>query len=231
MTVVIQHQPQFVGRLEWWSRIVAADIFIVVDDVKFERSEGQGREYLDGHRITLPVISRSALICDTQLHWSARERQKIVGTVEQAWRGRPYAAEAREAVLAYVPGGGSAGRLLDVVLPVMWHIASRLDVTTRIVLATTMRHNAINEPLLPVSEKMAEQCVEVAPDAEAIEYWAGRSAKKYLDAAPFAARHVAVVPMTWEGVDRPVLDVVAEGGWSAARSLIGRSNPVAVDCA
>lgn len=229
MTVVVQHQPQFVGRLEWWSRIVAADIFIVVDDVKFERSEGQGREYLDGRRVTLPVTSRSARICDTQLHWSARERRKIVGTVEQLWRGKPYATEAREAVLACLPAGDSTGRLLDVVLPVMWHIASRLDVTTRMVLATTMQHNAINSPLRPVSEKMAEQCLEAGQGADVIEYWAGRSASTYLDITPFSERRVKVVPMTWDGVDKPVLDVVAEVGWVAARRLVGRSRPATVD--
>src|SRR6185437_15039387 len=93
------HQPNFLPRLSTLTKIYAADIWIILDDVQFARRDYQHRCYLapvpDAH---LPG-RRSTLIRDARLAEPASTAKRTASILRQYCRRAPY----RSGVLDLIP--------------------------------------------------------------------------------------------------------------------------------
>ncbi|QQE75515.1 WbqC family protein [Brevibacillus composti] len=142
--IVAIHQPNLFPWLGFFDKMARADLFILLDHVQFTRRGYQNRVQLKGPQglqwLTVPVKSKGLyqqLTCDVEINGEAGDwRQAHLKTLERLYRGAPGYAELIPAVadLYHSP----QTRLVDLTIPAIEWIKSRLEIDTPIRLASDL---------------------------------------------------------------------------------------------
>lgn len=89
-------QPYFFPYIGYWQLINAVDKFVLLDDVNYIKRGYINRNeiLLNGvrYRFTVPIshISQNKLIMHTTLNFDKKNRIRLLNTIEQAYRKRPF---------------------------------------------------------------------------------------------------------------------------------------------
>jgi len=181
------HQPQYLPWLGYLAKRAAADVFIYLDTVQYEKNGWQNRNRIktkDGPRwLTVPVHARLGtpirdVTIDTRQPWRARHRQ----TIEQAYRAAPHFTRY--------------ARALDLLYDKEWEALAPLAVATADWLAEAF---GIATPVHVASEltvdaedptaRLIALCRAVGGDT----YLAGRDGARYMDVSQFEAAGISVL--------------------------------------
>ncbi|MGW7824759.1 WbqC family protein [Streptomyces puniciscabiei] len=202
------HQPNVFPRLTTLAKLVAADHWIVLDNVQFTRRDYQHRARLADldapsrqQWLTIPThlpSGRSTLIRDAVIDDPLLARRRTAGMLRQH-----YGASPHWPILA---------RALDQVLDTFTTglTAAVAEMSTRVLLDLIgWRGQILTSSRLTARPGRSVRLADLAAATGARTYLCGTGGLTYLDPAPFAAQNIAVAPF------RPPTN----GIWASGRRL------------
>jgi hypothetical protein len=187
MTTLAVHQPHYLPWLGYLAKWAAADVFVFLDTVQYEKNGWQNRNRIkttSGPRwLTVPVHGRlgtpiAAVEIDTVQPWGDRHRRAI----EHAYAGAPHLARHRAALGELYATKWE--RLAPLAVATAEWLARAVGITTPAHLASSL-DVAAGEP----TERLIALCRTVGADT----YLAGRDGARYMDAARFEAAGIRVL--------------------------------------
>lgn len=184
--IVTIHQPEHLPWLGLFHKVRRADVFVVLDSVRFRKNYFQNRNRLlsanGPYWVTVPVLHHGVDKC---LHLirtneTVRWREKILKGVEQNYRRHPNFEHNFTWLDRTLRSSGD--RLVDINLALFDEMAAPLGVSTRRVLASSLRpEGAKSDLVLDICRRMG-----------ATRYLSGPTGRSYLDLAAFEAAGIQV---------------------------------------
>jgi hypothetical protein len=186
------HQPHYLPWLGYLAKWAAADCFVFLDTVQYEKNGWQNRNRIktnDGPRwLTVPVRARlgqslAAVEIDASQPWMRRH----LTTIEQGYAHAPYTERYVDELRAfYARGWPKLGPLA--VASSTW-LGRTMGITTPTRLASELGADA-DDP----TARLVSLCRAVGGTT----YLAGRDGVKYMDLARFAAAGIEVLGQAYE---------------------------------
>jgi hypothetical protein len=181
------HQPQYLPWLGYLAKWAAADLFVFLDTVQYEKNGWQNRNRIktaDGARwLTVPVHARlgtpiADVAIDGEQSWSARHLRAI----DRAYADAPYWAGRRDAFERLYAERWP--RLLPVAVASAELLARAIGVTTPTRIASSL---AVEDD--DPTGRLVALCQAVGADT----YLAGGHGSRYMDAKRFADAGIRVL--------------------------------------
>lgn len=197
------HQPNYFPWMGYFAKMAAADVFVLLDNVEFQRGGAASvtnratiKTSQGPQRITVPVLkaSPSHLIQDVRIDDRQRWQHKHLGSLRAAY-GRAAAFPEVFALAARVIDGADVS-LSALNRASVEAMAGFLGVRTPLVLASTLG--------LQSTEKN-ERLLEICRRLGATRYLSGRGARRYNDEALFQRSGVALEYTSFECPPYPQL--------------------------
>jgi hypothetical protein len=189
------HQPHYLPWLGYFAKWTAADLFLFLDTVQYEKNGWQNRNWIktrEGPRwLTVPVRAKLGTpIRDVLVDASQKWRARHLATIENAYSGARAWRRHREELHAFY------GRAWDHLAPVAiasaeW-LAGTLGVTTPTRLASEIELPP--EAQADATARLVGLCRAVGADT----YLAGRDGALYMDIKQFEAAGIAVETQQYE---------------------------------
>jgi hypothetical protein len=190
------HQPHYLPWLGYLAKWAAADVFIFLDTVQYEKNGWQNRNRIKtpaGARwLTVPVCRApmgtaiTEVAVDVSQPWRPRHRRAI----EQAYAQAPYLAAHRDALAAFYDQAWAQLAPLA---------AASAQWLARAVGITVPAHHA--SALAPDAGDATGRLIALCRAVGADTYLAGRDGAAYMDLARFAEAGISVLTQTY---DHPV---------------------------
>jgi hypothetical protein len=185
------HQLQYMPGLRFLSKMRRSDLFVLLDDVQYERREFQNRNRIrvpaGAQYLTVPVLAKGrydAAIRDIPLDnsrpWAADHLRTIKTNYARAAHFRTY-LPALEALY-----GARYGKLGELALATINFLRDGFGIRTPVRLSSEFAVKSVSTARL----------VDICRAAGADEYLSGAGAKDYLDEGLFAA---AGIKVSWQG--------------------------------
>jgi hypothetical protein len=200
--IVAIHQPTFFPWLGYFDRMLAADLFVILDHVQFERRNYQNRTLIrledEARWLTVPVVqlSQKEKIIDKRVDnpedltgtrwWGPNS----FNTLKYAYRKAPffdaYAPRLREIFHA------RWDKLLDLNMATLEFMRGELEIATPMVCSST----------LPVAGQRSGLLLDICGKVGATAFLGGMGGSRdYLDHEAFAAANMGV---SWQEFRHPV---------------------------
>jgi hypothetical protein len=186
------HQPHYLPWLGYFAKWAAADLFILLDTVQYEKHGWQNRNRIktrEGPRwLTVPVRARLGMSIRevplaTDVPWTRRHRS----TIEQAYARAAHLPRFRDELREFYDGKWT--HLLAVATESACWLARALGIRTPVRLASELGVRT-TEP--------TQRLVDLCRAAGATTYLAGRDATTYMDREAFAAAGIRVLRQHYE---------------------------------
>jgi hypothetical protein len=219
VTRIAIHQPNYFPWLGYFAKIARADVFVLLDDVRFQRGNAtsitnrtkvktrQGPQWL-----TVPVTrGGSSLIRDVTIDYQRNWVKKHLDTLRFTYARSPFFSEVHglvEETLAHRPEGLATLNELGIRA-----VCGLLTIATPIVLSSSLGLDAGDKNL---------RIVEICRALGATVYLSGAGARRYNDEAMFAAHGVALEYNRFEHPVYPQLHGPFVPGLSALDALFNR---------
>ncbi|MCX4764138.1 WbqC family protein [Streptomyces sp. NBC_01275] len=188
------HQPNLFPRLSTLAKLLAADRWIVLDDVQFARRDYQHRARLsaldDPDRQQWLTLSthlphgRGTLIRDAVLAEPERCRKRLAGLIRQHYGRSRHWHVVRDVLLSVLDEFDTTGRLADVT-----------EASTRALLrALGWNGEVLRSSALPSRAGRSERLADLAALTGSTHYLCGTGGLRYVEHGPFDAHGISVVP-------------------------------------
>jgi len=188
------HQPNLFPRLSTLAKLLAADRWIVLDDVQFARRDYQHRARLaaldDPDRQQWLTLSthlthrRGTLIRDAVLAEPERCRKRVAGLIRQHYGRSRHWHVVRDVLLSVLDEFGTTDRLADVT-----------EASTRALLrALGWNGEVLRSSALPSRDGRSERLADLAARTGSTHYLCGTGGLRYIERGPFDAHGISVVP-------------------------------------
>jgi hypothetical protein len=187
MTTLAIHQPHYLPWLGYLAKWAAADVFVFLDTVQYEKNGWQNRNRIKtaaGPRwLTVPVHARlgtpiGEVTVDGAQPWGDRH----LGAIEEAYAAAPALVRHRDALREIYTTPWE--RLVPLAVATAQWLAGAIGITTPARLASTIGV-ASTDP----TARLIALCHAVGADT----YLAGRDGARYMDGARFAAAGIRVL--------------------------------------
>jgi len=191
------HQPQYLPWLPYLLKAEAADLFIVLDTVDFQKNGLQNRNQIKTAQgaswLTVPVRQHlGQKINEVRIDNSQNWKRKHWKTIEQCYRKAPAFERYADA--------------LEAVYDHDWVYLSELNIE---LLQTIMKWMGIQSPIIRSSQMAAkgaasELVLNLCLEAGATKYLSGSGGKEYLDSNAFEHAGIDIVyHPSWLPTDYP----------------------------
>ena len=189
------HQPHYLPWLGYFAKWAAADLFVFLDTVQYEKNGWQNRNRIktrEGPRwLTVPVRAKLGMpirdvLVDSSQPWRARH----FGALETAYGGAPCWAQHRDELSALY--GREWERLAPVAVASAEWLGRKLGIKAPTRLASEIEIADGNPP--DATARLVGLCRAAGADT----YLAGRDGALYMDIAQFAAAGIAVEIQQYE---------------------------------
>jgi len=189
------HQPHYLPWLGYFAKWAAADLFVFLDTVQYEKNGWQNRNRIktrEGPRwLTVPVRARlGTAIADVTVDASQPWRARHFAAIENAYGAAPGWRWHRDELQAFY--GSEWERLAPVAVASAEWLARTLGVTTPTRLASEM--DLPDGAQGDATARLVGLCRAVGADT----YLAGRDGTLYMDIGQFAAAGIAVETQQYE---------------------------------
>lgn len=179
------HQPNFLPWLGFFEKADRADVFILLDNVQFEKNDWQNRNRIKGPAgaqwLTVPVHQRyPQTIAEVEIDNRTNWRRKHWSAIMSNYRRAPYfSVFGPQFEQVYQQ---EWERLVDINLHLLHLVFDMLGIGTPCRLASEFPMD------LTSSERLATLCEATGAD----RYLAGAGGHGYLDQTPFETRRIQV---------------------------------------
>ncbi len=181
MTTCLISQPRLFPGLHYLDRVLAADVFVVLDTVRFTPRHEENRCRLkasDGAQwLTIPMRreSREQLVQDTRIDHTQHWLRKALHTLDTLYGPAPFHSDFSEEIREILERPHES--LLDITRA-SWEPAFRLlEPQCEVILASDLEAGSTGQ------EQLLAICREVGAD----RYLSGAFGREYLDAEQFEA--------------------------------------------
>lgn len=189
------HQPHYLPWLGYFAKWAAADLFVFLDTVQYEKNGWQNRNRIktsDGPRwLTVPVHARLGMAIrdvtiDSSQPWCARHFRAI----DHAYAGAPSWPRHRDALQSFYDREWE--RLAPLAVESARWLAGALGVSVPTRLASELAVGDASRP--DATARLVTICRAVGADT----YLAGRDGALYLDANQFASAGITVATQRYD---------------------------------
>jgi len=174
------HQIQFMPGLRFFSKMRAADVFVLLDDVQYEKREFQNRNRIKTasgpQYLTLPVVTKgrfeqkiSEVMVDNELKWRESQLKTIKLNYARAPHFKEYIGELEEIY------SGEYERLSGIALKTVDFFVKHLGIKTARLFSSELKVGTHS------TQRLVDICLAVKADS----YLSGAGAKSYLDEGLF----------------------------------------------
>lgn len=201
MTLVAAHQPNFFPWLGFFNKIWRSDVFVILDDVQFEKS-GKGSwvnrvrmaNAGEAYWITVPVqraFSGTRTIAEMRIDETQNWRKKMLRSLDLHYRRAPAFERCYPKISELVEFGTDS--LFDFNFNALRQIMRLLDFNTdKIVLSSS----------LPIQGSATERIVSLTQAVGGSAYLSGRMAMEtYQDPKQFEKAGIDLVPQNYRHPD------------------------------
>ncbi len=207
--IVTIHQPNFAPWTGFFDKMARADVFVLLDTVPFTKGGFQNRVKIKGQHqaqwLTVPVVTSGRLgqaTDEVETNESLPWRRDHLRTVEGLYGKAPHGSLAAQ-ILAEAYASPSK-LLADLCVTIIERLRAQYRIETRLVRASELAASGTS------SELLAAIVAECGGDT----YLSGPSGRKYLGAAPFDERGIAVAYHSFVPQPYPQLHGEFAGGLS-----------------
>ena len=189
------HQPHYLPWLGYFAKWAAADLFVFLDTVQYEKNGWQNRNRIkthDGPRwLTVPIHARlGTTICDVTIDAGQPWRPRHFRAIDNAYAGAPSWPRHRDALQRFYEREWE--RLAPLAVESARWLAGALGVSIPTRLASEL---AIADGSPPdATARLVAICRAVGADT----YLAGRDGALYLDARQFASAGITVATQRYD---------------------------------
>ena len=192
MTTLAIHQPHYLPWLGYLAKWAAADAFIFLDTVQYEKNGWQNRNRIKtpaGPRwITVPVRAHLGTpIAEIEIDAAQPWRNRHLGAIEQAYGEAAHFADHQAALQKLYASAWS--HLAPLAVASAQWLADAVGIATPAQLASSLAITA-SDP----TERLVALCRAVGADT----YLAGRDGACYMDTARFVEAGIRVLYQTYE---------------------------------
>jgi hypothetical protein len=188
------HQPNLFPRLTTLAKLFAADYWIVLDDVQFNRRDYQHRARLaaldDPHRrqwLTVPTHlpqGRQTAIRDAVIADLDRSRRRVAHMLPHYYRASPHWPALARELPCVLDQFTATGKTADVA-----------EASTRILLELLgWKGPILRSSHLPARPGRSQRLADLAQATGARGYLCGTGGMTYLDTSVYTARDITLVP-------------------------------------
>ena len=192
--IVSIHQPHYIPWLGYFDKIDAADVFVLLDSVQFEKNGWQNRNRIkttNGWKwLTIPVkhafgTSIADTVIDNTSHWTNKHFQSLVTNYARAPFFKAY-SEYFQVVFSQ-----QWDYLLPITTSMLEFFIRKLDITTSIIKASELG---------TFSDDPTDRLVEIVSRIGGDIYYAGVGSKGYLDDETFKQAGIKVIFQNYQPV-------------------------------
>ena len=180
------HQPEHLGWLGFYNKLFMSDIFVLLDNVQFEKNYFQNRNKIKGSNgafwLTVPVKDKSSkkLIKDVKID-NHKWKSPYLKSIELAYKKAPYFND-------YFP---SFSRLFDKDYELLAELNKKI-------IKYFMRHFRLNTQIIEASKLDVEGnktklLLDICKTLNADTYLSGTSGRDYLDLNLFKKENIRVI--------------------------------------
>jgi hypothetical protein len=196
VTSVAIHQPHYMPWLGYLAKWAAADVFVFLDTVQYEKNGWQNRNRIKteaGPRwLTVPVHARlGTAIADVTVDVAQPWRERHLRAIEQAYAGAAHLAAHRESLAALYAQEWE--RLTPLAVASALWLARAVGIATPARLASALGV-AADTPAATATDRLITLCRAVGADT----YLAGRDGASYMDLGRFEAAGITVLAQEYE---------------------------------
>lgn len=184
------HQIQFMPGLRFFSKMRSADVFVLLDDVQYEKREFQNRNRIKtpsgAQYLTVPVITKgrreqkiNEVLSDNELKWRQEHLKAIKLNYAKAPYFKEYMGPLEEIYSAEYP------RLCEIALKTVDFLAGHFGITTPRLLSSTLN----------IRTSSTRRLVDICGAVKADVYLSGTGARDYLDEKLFSE---AGIKLEWQ---------------------------------
>ncbi|MFE2724070.1 WbqC family protein [Kitasatospora sp. NPDC059327] len=202
------HQPNLLPRLSVMAKILAADVWVVLDDVQHARRDYQHRARLgalngDATRwLSLPTSlpnGRATLIRDARLTDPARSRRQVEGILREQYRASPFWHAFAERLRLLLDQFDTTDRTAQITEASTVLLLDELGWSGRVVRSSDLAARVGR------TQRLVDLCLAVGAGT----YLCGTGGSKYIETGRFADAGIGVRLFT----------VPDTGVWTGARAL------------
>jgi len=194
--LVAIHQPEYLGWLGFYGKMLRADYFVLLDTVQFIKRgflhRNRIRTARGGQWLTIPVRTRGRFtqaIAATDIDPTAHWRRTHVKTIEYHYRRAPYFDDVWPRLRPLYDC--SPSRLTAFTVPIIEAVREMLDITTPMVRAGELKASGHSTELL----------VNLTRAAGGDAYLSGEGGRRYMDAALLDRRGIR---LAWTDFTHPI---------------------------
>jgi hypothetical protein len=197
--VVSIHQLHYLPWLRYFEKIAAAEVFIVLDNIQYNKNGWQNRNRIKTSTsallLTVPVREKAAQRLDEVMIVNDTPwRAKHLRSLEQAYRRAPFFEQHNEFLRGTY--GREWIRLNDLNRHMLQYFVRALDIRTKIIYASDLN----------VSGTATDRLINLIRAVGGDTYYSGAHAvETYLDAPALAAAGIALQFQHWQPPQYPQL--------------------------
>jgi len=182
------HQPEHLPWNGLLDKIKQVDLFVVYDDVQFEKNYFQNRNRIrsfDGWQwLTVPVKKHKlhTNINEIEISYDTKWKQKYLSALRDAYKGSRNFDTLYPKIQDII--NQNFKLLVDLNLALLYLFLKEFGITTKVILASSLK--------IPPTFKSSARVLEVCKRVGATTYLSGQSGIDYLDVGSFALEGIQV---------------------------------------
>jgi len=237
--IITIHQPEHLPWLGLFNKISKADIFVILDNVQYEKNYFQNRNRILGTNgvqwIGIPVVNKNHMeqtIATTKIASDPKNikwRQKYLQTIKQSYGKYPYFNEVYPIIEDAI--NLETELFIDINVLIIESFCKSLDIYPKYVFASKLGVDGLKSDLI----------LDICKKTDADTYIAGPSGRDYLDLKSFDDNNIQVV---FNDYHHPIyeqrktdefishlsaLDLFMNVGFSKAKEIIMKDNEYCFD--
>lgn len=186
MKTITIHQPMYLPYLGFFNKVIQADKFVVLDDVKATKADFTNRNRIRAPNgqayITIPVQSKNIEIREIQISGDDRWVKKHLKTLNSFYVGTPY-FESYIYDLTKIYNQSKWQKIMDLDIELLKWIFNILSINVDIIFSSSL--NSENSK--------TQRLIDICKSLEGDIYISGIGGKNYLDVNLFEKNDLKVV--------------------------------------
>lgn len=187
MTTITIHQPEYLPWLGFFDRIYKADIFVILDDVQYQKNGFINRNKIKTAQgwqwITVPVKERSSfkkineVVINDQINWGKSQLKSLIYNYKRA----PYFKD-------YID-------FFENTFEKKWEKIVDLDIylLENIIKTLGIKRRIERSSLMKIKGKATDRLVNICKKLGADTYLSGPGGKEYMDIEKFKRENIKVI--------------------------------------
>lgn len=193
--IITIHQPEHLPWIGFFNKMSMADVYVILDDVQYEKSNYQSRNRIMGTNgpqwINVPVKSKGALntlIKDIEIaeQTNPNWRKKYLNTLYLSYRKYPYFDKHFAFFEELLKG--STKRLYDINEKIIFYFADILNIHPQFVRSSELTKEG----------KKSDLVLSICKTLEAQTYISGAGGRHYMDLGKFEEAGIDVIFQEYE---------------------------------